>query len=91
MEIPDDSITENIIGTITDNNEISVWKKEDKSFRIAFGLRRYKLESVYNCNIRRTEKTAMKNFEYTVSSRPSPAIQTARPKVLYSGVSGDEL
>lgn len=46
-----------------------------------------KLESVYNCNIP-DRKTAMKNFEYTVSSRPSPAIKTARPKVLIPAFPG---
>ena len=86
MEISDDSITENIIGTITDNNEISYGKKRINLSEL-LSVYEDKLESVYNCNIP-DRRTAMKNFEYTVSSRPSPAIKTARPKVLIPAFPG---
>ena len=86
MEISDDSITENVIGTITDNNEISYGKKRINLSEL-LSVYEDKLESVYNCNIP-DRKTEMKNFEYTVSSRPSPAIKTARPKVLIPAFPG---
>ncbi len=46
-----------------------------------------RLEGVYSCNIK-TESSPMENFGYSAESYPTPAIKTARPKVLIPAFPG---
>lgn len=86
LEVIDDSESDNTIGIITDDGKITL-KDESLSLNELLGIYEDKLESVYTCNIK-DSKTPVKNFEYTVSKRPVPAVKTAKPKVLIPAFPG---
>ena len=78
-------VTENIenaeeIGEITDDGSISHNGEEIKLERL-LGIYENKLESVYRCN-KENPKTETQTFSYQFKNRVSPAIKTAKPKVL---------
>ncbi len=74
------------IGTVTDEGKISLGG-ESIALNDLLGIYENKLESVYSCNIPDT-KAPMRNFEYRASSYPSPAVKTAKPKVLIPAFPG---
>ena len=78
-------VTENIadaaeIGEITADGKIS-YNGEEIRLENLLGIYENKLESVYRCN-KENPKTEMQTFSYTAENRVSPAVKTARPKVL---------
>ncbi len=74
------------VGTVTDEGKISLGG-ESIALNELLGIYENKLESVYSCNIPDT-KAPMRNFEYRASSYPSPAVKTAKPKVLIPAFPG---
>ncbi len=74
------------VGTVTDESKISLGG-ESIALNELLGIYENKLESVYSCNIPDT-KAPMRNFEYRASSYPSPAVKTAKPKVLIPAFPG---
>ncbi len=68
------------IGEITSDGKISYNGEEIKLEKL-LGIYENKLESVYRCN-RENPKTEMQTFSYKAEKRVSPAIKTAKPKVL---------
>lgn len=68
------------IGEITADGKISYNGEEIKLERL-LGIYENKLESVYRCN-KENPKTEMQTFSYKTENRVSPAIKTAKPKVL---------
>ncbi len=68
------------IGTVTNDGEISL-KDEKVSLIKLLDIYEGKLESVYKCNIKQTGSMT-EQFAYTSQSRVSPAVKTAKPKVL---------
>ena len=80
LEVTED-IDEGIeIGMVTDDNTIS-YKNELISIEKLLKIYEDKLESVFKCNIP-DSNSKMENFEYKATSRVSPAIKIAKPKVL---------
>ena len=79
----DDAIS---IGTVTADNKITLGT-ESIGLDELLGIYENKLESVYSCNITDL-KTPMQNFEYKASKYPSPAVKTARPKVIIPAFPG---
>ena len=78
-------VTENIayaaeIGEITADGKIS-YNGEEIGLERLLGIYENKLESVYRCN-KENPKTEMQTFSYTAENRVSPAVKTAKPKVL---------
>lgn len=78
-------VTENIadaaeIGEITADGKIS-YNGEEIKLENLLGIYENKLESVYRCN-KENPKTEMLTFSYTAENRVSPAVKTAKPKVL---------
>ena len=78
-------VTENIadaaeIGEITADGKIS-HNGEEIGLERLLGIYENKLESVYRCN-KQNPKTEMQTFSYTAENRVSPAVKTAKPKVL---------
>ena len=78
-------VTENIadaaeIGEITADGKIS-HNGEEIDLERLLGIYENKLESVYRCN-KQNPKTEMQTFSYTAENRVSPAVKTAKPKVL---------
>lgn len=78
-------VTENIadaaeIGEITADGKIS-YNGEEIGLEKLLGIYENKLESVYRCN-KQNPKTEMQTFSYTAENRVSPAVKTAKPKVL---------
>ena len=86
LEVTDDIDDGILIGTVTDDGKITLGN-ESVEITELLGIYEDKLESVYSCNIK-AEKTPMKNFEFKASSYPSPAIKTAKPKVLIPAFPG---
>ena len=86
LEVTDDIDDGILIGTVTDDGKITLGN-ESVEITELLGIYEDKLESVYSCNIK-DEKTPMKNFEFKASSYPSPAIKTAKPKVLIPAFPG---
>ena len=86
LEMESDEYSENTIGFVTDKNAV---RYKDEEISLASLLKSYedKLESVYSCNIEETE-TPVENFSYSCSNWPSPAIKTAKPKVLIPAFPG---
>ena len=68
------------IGEITADGKISYNGEEIKLERL-LGIYENKLESVYRCN-KENPKTEMQTFSYKTENCVSPAIKTAKPKVL---------
>ncbi|MEE0809275.1 MAG: phosphoribosylformylglycinamidine synthase [Acutalibacteraceae bacterium] len=75
-----------LLGVITDKNEITLGDVSVDLTKL-LGIYEDKLESVYSCNIA-DRKTPMKNFEFKASNYPTPAIKTAKPKVLIPAFPG---
>lgn len=78
-------MTENIadaaeIGEITADGKIS-YNGEEIGLERLLEIYENKLESVYRCN-KENPKTEMLTFSYTAENRVSPAVKTAKPKVL---------
>ena len=78
-------VTENIenaeeIGTITADGKIS-YNGEEITLAKLLGIYENKLGSVYRCN-KENPKTEMRTLSYKAEKRVSPAIKTARPRVL---------
>ena len=86
LEVTDNIDDGILIGTVTDDGKITLGN-ESVEITELLGIYEDKLESVYSCNIK-DEKTPMKNFEFKASSYPSPAIKTAKPKVLIPAFPG---
>ncbi len=86
LEIVNDNTVGKIIGVTTENK---VFTYRGESIELSDLLYRYenKLESVYSCNIP-VRKTPMENFNFKASTRPSPVIRTAKPKVLIPAFPG---
>lgn len=68
------------IGEITADGKIS-YNGEEIRLEKLLGIYENKLESVYRCN-KENPKTEMQTFSYKTENRVSPAIKTAKPKVL---------
>ena len=68
------------IGEITADGKISYNGEEIKLEKL-LGIYENKLESVYRCN-KENLKTEMQTFSYKTENRMSPAVKTAKPKVL---------
>ncbi len=68
------------VGTVTGNGRISL---SGESVELSELLEIYesKLESVFRCNISDSH-SAMQNFSYKTTDRVSPAVKTAKPRVL---------
>lgn len=79
----DDAVT---IGTVTDDNKITLGS-ESVDLGELLEIYENKLESVYSCNIADL-KTPMQNFEFKANGYPTPAIKTAKPKVLIPAFPG---
>ena len=86
LEVTDDSEAENTIGYVTDDGKITCGD-ESLCLNELLGIYEDKLESVYSCNIPDT-KAPVCNFEYKATEWPSPAIKTAKPKVLIPAFPG---
>ncbi len=68
------------IGIVTNNGKIS-YNNEELDLENLLNIYENKLESVYKCNIKDSH-SPMVNFSYTATERVSPAVKTAKPKVL---------
>ncbi len=75
-----------LVGTVTDDGKLT-FGGESVGINELLGIYEDKLEKVYSCNIA-DEKTPMKNFEFKAESYPTPAIKTAKPKVLIPAFPG---
>ena len=80
LELADDTDFGTVIGYTNDNGIIS-FGTEKVCLDELLDIYENKLESVYSCNIKQSEK-AIPAFSYQAESRPSPAIKVAKPKVL---------
>ena len=74
------------IGTVTDDGAFS-YRNERIAVNTVLNMYEDKLEGVYPCNIPDT-KAPVESFSYTATSRPSPAIKVAKPKVLIPAFPG---
>ena len=72
--------SENVIGTTIDEYEIDCLTYTVSMTEIQENWEN-RLEPVFPCNIK-IEKTAAKIFTHTTSSRPTPTIKVAKPRVL---------
>lgn len=80
LEVAEDIADAAEIGEITADGKISYNDEEIRLERL-LGIYENKLESVYRCN-KENPKTEMLTFSYTAENRVSPAVKTAKPKVL---------
>lgn len=80
LEAAEDIADTEEIGEITADGKISYNGEEIKLERL-LGICENKLESVYRCN-KENPKTEMQTFSYKTENCVSPAIKTAKPKVL---------
>ena len=80
LEAAEDIADTEEIGEITADGKISYNGEEIKLERL-LGIYENKLESVYRCN-KENPKTEMQTFSYKTENCVSPAIKTAKPKVL---------
>ena len=80
LEVAEDIADAAEIGEITADGKISYNGEEIRLERL-LGIYENKLESVYRCN-KENPKTEMLTFSYTAENRVSPAVKTAKPKVL---------
>ena len=85
LEIEGDADGLDIIGEVTGDGAISY---KDERIDLCSLLSDYedKLESVYSCNIK--QNTKVENFTFKADSYPSPAIRTAKPRVLIPAFPG---
>jgi len=82
----DEELDAKLIGVTTEEKSI-VYKDESVCLKELLGIYEDKLEGVYSCNIPDNGEP-MKNFEFKAQSYPSPAIKTAKPKVLIPAFPG---
>lgn len=80
LEVNEDIENAVQIGEITADGKISYNGEEIKLDRL-LGIYENKLESVFRCN-KQNPETEMQTFSYEAKKRVSPAIKTAKPKVL---------
>ena len=80
LEVAEDIADTAEIGKITADGKIS-YNGEEIRLEKLLGIYENKLESVYRCN-KENPKTEMQTFSYKTENRVSPAIKTAKPKVL---------
>ena len=80
LEVAEDIADAAEIGEITADGKISYNDEEIRLERL-LGIYENKLESVYRCN-KENPKTEMQTFSYAAENRVSPAVKTAKPKVL---------
>ncbi len=85
LEMNGDADIGKVIGEITENRAFT-FGGESVAYEELFREYEDKLESVYSCNI--DQNTKVENFTYSCASRPSPAIKTARPKVIIPAFPG---
>lgn len=82
LEVTEDVDDAIDIGNVTDDGKLTfTFKPEEIELDTLLNIYESKLESVYRCNIP-DSKSPMKNFSYTAEKRVSPAIKTAKPRVL---------
>ena len=86
LEVKDEVEGARLIGTVTDEREIS-YKDDVVSLEKLLDEYEGKLESVFSCNIPET-KGNMKTFSYNTATRVAPATLCARPKVLIPAFPG---
>ena len=86
LEVAEEVEGATLVGTITDNGKIT-YRDTELCLDKLLGIYEDRLESVYTCNIPEQNVKA-ENFNYTASSYPSPAIKTAKPKVLIPAFPG---
>ena len=80
LEVAEDIADTAEIGEITADGKISYSGEEIRLDKL-LGIYENKLESVYRCN-KENPKTEMQTFSYKTENRMSPAVKTAKPKVL---------
>ena len=80
LEVTEDVEDGIIIGTVTDDNKISLGDEAITLSELS-DIYENKLESVFRCNIP-DSKSPMENFSYSATERVAPAIKVAKPKVL---------
>lgn len=80
LELTDDTEIGTLLGYTTDDNSISL-KENTISLDELLAIYENKLEPVYSCNIP-MDKKEIPTFSYKADSYPSPAIKTAKPKVV---------
>ncbi len=81
-----DAVGEREIGVVTDDGNISL-DGESVSISELLGIYEDKLESVFSCNIE-DRKGPMQNFEFKTTEWSSPAVKSAKPKVLIPAFPG---
>ena len=80
LELTDDTDIGITLGTTTDDKTIS-YSGKTLDIDELLSIYENKLEPVYSCNIP-MEKKEIPTFSYSANSYPSPAIKTAKPKVV---------
>ena len=80
LETPEEIENAVFVGTVTDDGKFS-YKDESVDEKEILKIYEDKLESVFRCNIKNPEGK-IENFSYNCTSRPSPSIKVAKPKVL---------
>ena len=86
LEVCEDINEGTVIGQITDSGKLE-YSGEEVDLKAVLSAYEDKLESVYSCNIPCEDKQIEK-FEYKVDKWQSPAIKTAKPKVLIPAFPG---
>ena len=80
LETPEEIENAVFVGTVTDDGKFS-YKDESVDEKEILKIYEDKLESVFRCNINNPEGK-IETFSYNCTSRPSPSIKVAKPKVL---------
>ncbi|MGI6264770.1 MAG: phosphoribosylformylglycinamidine synthase, partial [Acutalibacteraceae bacterium] len=75
-----------VLATVTDDGKLTLGG-ESVALKELLGVYEDKLEGVYSCNIP-DDGAPMKDFSYNASTRPTPAIKVAKPKVLIPAFPG---
>ncbi len=86
LEVTEDVEGATIIGTVTDDGAISMGDTKLCLDRILDDYEN-KLESVYSCNIKQSDKT-IETYSFDKKSTLAPAIKVAKPKVLIPAFPG---
>lgn len=80
LELTDDTEVGTVLGNTTDGNAIE-YNGTKLVLDELLGIYENKLEPVYSCNIA-SENKEIPNFSFNAESYPSPAVKTAKPRVL---------
>ncbi|MDE7390134.1 MAG: phosphoribosylformylglycinamidine synthase [Lachnospiraceae bacterium] len=80
LELTDDTEVGTVLGYTTADNDIE-YNGTKLVLDELLGIYENKLEPVYSCNIA-SENKDIPNFSYNAESYPSPAVKTAKPRVL---------